>query len=419
MAAGRIFLILVVSSLCFSCLATRTVKTEILRDPNCTEPCRTEIGHVQATGQEDTLHYLITNIGIPTIYVLRTNTINEPNTSVKVDWNKLASENTTERSEAITFPPVIQIFYSYAAMFTRMFEYNDTLDNADITKYNVNNTAWNVYNFADFDWDDLSNASDVNSNVINFMISSNMSESLGNGTISLKIQAFDHGDRENQLPHLQYTENIVLFDLVISHISTNLSASRFVVEMIMYSNSTDNMEIKTTASIDDEYTPGVFKISNWLTRPTNQAEGCFIQWKPVCYQNIPRGRNVATYVSYYGPSGLDSDQDMMKLVDRSILGAFEESTAIQFRMTATNFSFGLSKDGGYTSKNYTAWSGTLGFGAPPEEKVSTLVIIIIAAGLGLPVVIIIFGGIGVCVKKQTGKQKKILQEVTRNYPGLN
>ncbi|KAK3609107.1 hypothetical protein CHS0354_015667, partial [Potamilus streckersoni] len=352
MVAGKMFSILVVSSIFLSCLAKRTLKTEILTDPNCMKPCRTEIGHIQATGPDDTLHYLITDIGIPTIYVLRTNTISEANSVVNVDWNKLSSKNTTERSGAITFPKNVQIFYSYAAMFTR-------------------------------------------------------------------IQAFDHGDRENQLPHLQYTENIVLFDLVISHISTNLSASRFVVEMILYSNSTENMKIDTTASIDDEYTPGVFKISNWLTRPTNQAEGCFIQWKPVCYLNIPRGRNVATYVSYYGPSGLDSNLDMIKLVNRSILGAFEESTAMPYRMTATNFSFGLSKDGGYKLKNYTAWSGSIGFGAPPEEKVSTLVIIIIAVGLGLPIVIILFGGVGVCVKKQKGKQSKILAEVTRSYPGLN
>lgn len=46
----------------------------------------------------------------------------------------------------------------------------------------------------------------------------------------------------------------------------------------------------------------------------------------------------------------------------------------------------------------------LGFGAPPEDKVSSLVVGVISAGLGLPVILIMFGGLFVIIKKKTSKE---------------
>lgn len=36
-----------------------------------------------------------------------------------------------------------------------MFQYNDTADKADITAYNINSTKWRVYDFTDFEWQDI------------------------------------------------------------------------------------------------------------------------------------------------------------------------------------------------------------------------------------------------------------------------
>ena len=64
----------------------------------------------------------------------------------------------------------------------------------------------------------------------------------------------------------------------------------------------------------------------------------------------------------------------------------------------------------------------MGYGKAPVESISTMVMIIIAAGLGLPVVIILFGGIYVCVKKakkRNGYDELGDGRVNSSYPVVN
>ena len=76
----------------------------------------------------------------------------------------------------------------------------------------------------------------------------------------MQFSAFDHTGRETDLPHLQFNENITQFDLTIDHLWTNLSMSRYAVELIMVGEGKTGMKIDETRSIDDEYSPGVFKV---------------------------------------------------------------------------------------------------------------------------------------------------------------
>ena len=46
---------------------------------------------------------------------------------------------------------------------------------------------------------------------------------------------------------------------------------------------------------------------------------------------------------------------------------------------------------------------SIGYGTPPDEKVSLTIIIIISAGLGIPLIIILFGGVYVGIKKKLSK----------------
>lgn len=64
-------------------------------------------------------------------------------------------------------------------------------------------------------------------------------------------------------------------------------------------------------------------------------------------------------------------------------------------------------------------TASVGYGTAPVEAISTTVIIIIAAGLGIPVVIIIFGGIYVCIRKRRNGYQKIDDGLTNSYPNLN
>ena len=78
--------------------------------------------------------------------------------------------------------------------------------------------------------------------------------------IIFQFTAYDHLGRESELPHLQFNENITQFDLTVDNLWTNFSMSRFALEGIMVSNGKTGMKIDETRSIDDEYSPGVFKV---------------------------------------------------------------------------------------------------------------------------------------------------------------
>ena len=76
----------------------------------------------------------------------------------------------------------------------------------------------------------------------------------------LQILAFDQEGREKELPHLQFNENITQFDLTMDTLWSNFSKSRFAIETIMVGDGKANMKIDMTQSIDDEYSPGVFRV---------------------------------------------------------------------------------------------------------------------------------------------------------------
>lgn len=65
-------------------------------------------------------------------------------------------------------------------------------------------------------------------------------------------------------------------------------------------------------------------------------------------------------------------------------------------------------------------SATVGYGIPPQDKVSLMVIIIISVGLGIPVVIIIFGGIYVCAKRRKELKVKHMHTFSgSSYDAIN
>lgn len=62
-------------------------------------------------------------------------------------------------------------------------------------------------------------------------------------------------------------------------------------------------------------------------------------------------------------------------------------------------------------------TASLGYGKAPEDKVSTLVLAVISAGLGIPVVLILFGGLFVCIKRRT--DLKVIAVTSNNYMSVN
>lgn len=52
--------------------------------------------------------------------------------------------------------------YEHWLLLFQLFQYNDTSDKADITAYNINSTKWRVYDFTEFEWQDITTWSSNN-----------------------------------------------------------------------------------------------------------------------------------------------------------------------------------------------------------------------------------------------------------------
>ncbi|XP_045156668.2 glycosylated lysosomal membrane protein B-like [Mercenaria mercenaria] len=402
-AAMKLCFVLILLFICYV-FADRKVSTDTQHSCLTNTSICGSLAHVTAVGVNDVLHYVVTTIGVPSVFVAYTS----PNVKLTVDWERLLSDNHTEKANSVMLKPKAGVHYTYTLLFTKLIDYNDTKDKADMSTYDQSSTEWNVYDLSTFTWDNISAVSDIKGNSIKMQASSQYPSDLWqyNGTFSIQLSAYSSSGRESQLPHLEYSENITQFDLNIDHVWTNLSMSRFGIEMVMLGGGKDEMKVDETRSIDDEYTPGVFTIFNWLTRGGDTG---FLQWKPVCYQSLERSRSEATGMKHYGIQAL-TDENKNILRDTLAYGYYGENFTTQMSQAA-NLSFGLSKDGGYNKTQVLTWSGSVGYGTPPMDTVSMLVIIIISAGLGLPAVIIIFGGIFTCIKKRNAKPDKQLKDI--------
>ena len=70
------------------------------------------------------------------------------------------------------------------------------------------------------------------------------------------------GGRDSELPRLMFTANNTQFDFVLDKYTPKFNRSRFALEMSVIANySSKPMEMDETHSIDDEYSPGVFRVS--------------------------------------------------------------------------------------------------------------------------------------------------------------
>ncbi|KAH9520207.1 hypothetical protein Btru_060272 [Bulinus truncatus] len=385
--------------------------------------------YVTATSDtNDNLHYVFSTIEVPTVILIRTT---KSNAQLKFDWSKLLQLNGSSIDRAIYFnDPQLEIEYKFGVAFTRLIEYDDEDDSADLEdcEKKLNSTSWKMRDFNLFHWNSDDVKLDDKTNTFVFNTTSNVmldTNQTRNGSISFTFSVKKDSGRVSDLPSMLYSANETMFDFVIANYTPSFNNSRFALEAVVVSQSTDDMSVDLTKSIDDEYTPGVFEIIDWLTKPTQLQTSGFFQWKPVSYISLPRARNTATKVNHYDLKSVSGASATAKLLNNTVLSSIFNETLWDVKnvIRIANISYGLPKDGFYVKQNYTAWTAAIGYGTPPEDSISLTVIIIISAGLGLPVVIIIFGGIfsiiRKCRRKSSAYEPISSGSINRNNPQVN
>ncbi|GCC18625.1 hypothetical protein chiPu_0018005 [Chiloscyllium punctatum] len=120
----------------------------------------------------------------------------------------------------------------------------------------------------------------------------------------------------------------------------------------------------------------------------------FLQWKPVAYTSQhPSLANSVPARQYGLQPGRNHSLPAFSLA-YAFYGAPLPGGP---RLAAMNISFGGPDRGLYEPGRHIRWSALIGHGEPPQERFSVLVIVIMTVALGLPVLLLLLGGVTVCI----------------------
>ncbi|XP_005094153.1 glycosylated lysosomal membrane protein A isoform X2 [Aplysia californica] len=342
----------------------------------------------------DNLLYAFSTIGLPTVVMARTTS---EDMNMEFDWDKLVNKSSLMDAISITGKGTVE--YKFGVAFTKLIEYDDRNDTADLVVCEKNKGNFTIRSFEEFTWQPVEKNIKKDTFVFNSSDTFFPPSKSDNGSVSFKFFVRGSDGRSPDLPGLKYTGNETQIEFEIDKYTPSYNNSRFALEVAIVSQSTNkDMSVRVTETIDDEYAPGVFKIADLLSDPARKTEAGFVQWKPVAYFDKSRGRKSATEVQIYTLENLDEGEQLNKSALYAFFGEdlYDGSKVIK---RISNISFGLPKDGFYVKNNYTEWTYAVGYGEPPHDAISMTVIIIISAGLGLPVIIIIFGALFTIVRK--------------------
>ncbi|XP_068423215.1 glycosylated lysosomal membrane protein [Clinocottus analis] len=368
-----------VFSLCQSSFSGETSRRNLSVELNPGSPSPPPGGdllHVRAVGDGDTLHFLFCSQGAPTLLLVHTNS---SSSAVTVNWTQFDSRNV---SGSLKVEPESSILYSSAIVFSRLLEYDDVNDTAEPTSdlfppYELQNFSWSRLN--------LSGPSALLCGAV---------AGFSNGTLCLQLSVFESEGRDQSWPRLLHTANSSQLRVWLDGVPPRAIHSRFLLELQAVGGAYPLSRVEVHRSIDDEFTPSIFKVSQWVSS-LNGSSGVlgFLQWKPVAYRRaepalefaVPIRHSVPRPQSGAGPAAASA----------LIRGFYAEPQA-----TGLNVSFGLPGEPFYNSTKFLSWTVLLGVGSPPVDVFSPLVLALMAVGLGTPMILLLLGGACVCLRKR-------------------
>uniref|UniRef100_A0A8D2JFR9 Glycosylated lysosomal membrane protein n=1 Tax=Varanus komodoensis TaxID=61221 RepID=A0A8D2JFR9_VARKO len=232
--------------------------------------------HVRAVGLEDTIHYIWSTIGAPTVLLVYTGSTNS---ALHVNWTALLSPSP---SGAIRVEPATSILYS-----TAVFEYNGT-KTSDLSKVDAGD-FYPTYDLARFTWDSLDGRLNKSTLTATFQgVSSDPGTAFWNGSISFQVTAYKESGRDASLPRLLHTANSSKVEFVMSGVSPRGNHSRFALEVVTVEERGWRRQLRAVSSIDDEYSPTIFEVA-LRARPVSPGHlgaargqpGCLARSRPV------------------------------------------------------------------------------------------------------------------------------------------
>nr|XP_057903411.1 glycosylated lysosomal membrane protein-like [Doryrhamphus excisus]XP_057903674.1 glycosylated lysosomal membrane protein-like [Doryrhamphus excisus] len=328
--------------------------------------------HVRAEGDNDTLHFLFCSQGAPTLLLVHTDV---HYSSVSVNWPLFLSRNA---SGSLQVEPASSILSSGALVFSRLLEYDDINNTAEVTSdlfppYELHNISWSGMQ--------LSGAS------------ARLCGAVAGGSVCVHLSVFESEGRAEMWPRLRHTANSSQVEVWLDGLVPRTPQSRFFLELQAVGGAYPPNRVEVHRSIDDEFTPSIFKVSQWMSAIDSARERGFIQWKPVAYRHSPPTLEDVTPCRHSDPRPLAG---VAVAAASSLVQAFfttEEAYGL-------NVSFGLAGQPFYNSTKFLSWTALVGVGLPPADTFSPLVLAIMAVGLGAPLLILTAGGVFVYTRRR-------------------
>ncbi|XP_069697302.1 glycosylated lysosomal membrane protein B-like [Periplaneta americana] len=380
-----------------------TRKLTASHNPGCApEFCDSvKVLHVSAEGPNDTLHYLWDFTHKPSILVALT----PASSHLLIDWINFKDES----AKKISFSE--KSLYSFGIVLDKLWEYNDVDDTGFLDLKNTSSNYRREFGMQYFNWKIPSNFTVNNTDNVEFVVEassysapSNLT-AVVNGSIRIMLSAFGFRDHSGELPHLLHSANCTQVDLILDKLKTdsNFTSSRFAVEVILASSDQNNSSASLVSrkSLDDEHSPGVFTLVDLQTPVAPSGNGGYLQWRPVAYIAKERGLSNSTDTNSYGVLDIKNHTEQL---NHTLLYSYYSENLNNLLVQSTTVSFGLKEDGFYKKTNYTSWTFMVGYGTPPNEDFSLLVILVISIGLGLPALLIIVAGIVMAVRRISQKK---------------
>ncbi|XP_019969174.2 glycosylated lysosomal membrane protein [Paralichthys olivaceus] len=331
---------------------------------------------VRALGDNDTLHYLFCSQGAPTLLLIHTNS---SSSTVQVDWPLFLARNT---SGSLRVEPERSILYSTAVVFSRLLEYDDVNDTADSTS-----DLFPPYELKNFTWSRL-NLTDATARLCGAVTN------VSSGALCLQLSVFGSDGRGQPWPRLIHTADSSQLEVWLDGVSPRAARSRFLLELQAVGGAYPLSRVEVHRSIDDEYTPSIFKASHWVSSANGSSDvESFVQWKPVAYRRSDPALEDATPCSHSDPR--PQSAETVAAASALIRAFYSEPETF-----GLNVSFGLAGEPFYNSTKFLSWTVLVGVGSPPVDSFSTMVVVIMAVGLGTPVILLLLGGLWVCVRKK-------------------
>lgn len=359
-------------------------QVSVTLNPDCSDPkCKdstngsyVNLVYVKLTGQNDIVHLMYSNIESFTIMLFKTSL----SAKLTIKWSDLLSKNSTLMKNSISFSenPIDLSGYEIPSIF-EFIDYNGT---ADMRKSNETYT----YFTSDFHWKKFVSNDSENFGILEAF---NPNE---NGTYKFLINYPGKEQRIKVLPHLLLKPESTSIEFQIDSVVPKSKYSKFGTNIVFLTDSID-LSIFSKRTIDDEYTPGTFRLWNAESLDNEKKARNYLQWKPIFYFSDPKSLENSTITQQYDSRSNDQISSGLGLV------FYDESKLF----TSMNISFGLEgniKDGYYYKQtNFSSWTFSIGLGSAPDEKMSPIVTLVILVGFGLPALAIVIGLVVMLVKK--------------------